>query len=82
MTHVDDGVDTRPLLKGLSTSTDEETVEQGLCGEKTLVLEAGDLEVDVIVAVALLGSFTFNKPLRLQGKELGLNSWVIGRKRS
>lgn len=66
----------------MGPSSDQETVEERLRSEKTLVLKQADAEVDVVVSVALLSGFALDKTLRLQGKEFGLDCGVVGRERA
>lgn len=79
-TYVNDSVDTRPLLQCLGAGTDQKAVEQRPGSEEALVFEASNPEVDIVVSVALLGCLTLHKAFRLQSKELGLDSGVVGGK--
>lgn len=67
-----------PLLQSLSTGSEHQSVEKGLGRQETLVLPEGNLEVDIVVAVSLLGSFTLDQSLGLESSELELNLGVLG----
>jgi hypothetical protein len=70
---VDDSVDTGPLLQGLSTGSEHQSVKKWLCRQESLVFEHGDSEVDIIVTISLLGGFSLDQSLGLKSSELELD---------